>query len=127
MRRYATTILLMLTLPMGEAWHFWAKDTRVVDWFYAHSQPMPIQWYVKQVADQLSVITYFIAWILYIPNRTNKSTVMAFVLLAVFDTFLYFYNYKTNGYGPAYVWFIGFWLLSRYIITPWPHKLKALP
>lgn len=109
---------------MGEIHHY-VGSGQVSNWIYTHPMPMPLEWNIKLAMNQLSVITYFIAWLLWVPNKTNWATVRAFLLLAVLDTFLYFYNYKTNGYAPAYLWFIGFWLLSRYIIKPWPHKSKA--
>lgn len=62
--------------------------------------------------DEVIIIMYFAAWLLYRPNKINRTTVIAFFWLAILDCFLYFYNYKLSGFGAVYFWFIGFWYLT---------------
>lgn len=129
MREYVTTIILVMTLPIGEVHSYFVNNTTVQNWIIAKEVPMLLHWNIKNVASQLSVIAYFVAWVLWRDNKVNKTTVKAFLWLAVMDTILYFYNYKTNGFGSVYFWFAGFWLLSYYWVSIthwlWPKiKLK---
>lgn len=114
MKKYLTTILLCLTLPLTEVHNYWAGTDENQNWIIAVPTFMPVRWNIRFAADQLIVIIYFLAWLLYYANKVNKTTVLAFFWLAVFDTFLYFWNYKTQGYGSIYLWFAGFWLLCYY-------------
>ena len=113
MRKYLTTILLVATIPLGELHTFWHNDRTVENWIYAHPTPMLIQWNVKFLTNEITPIFYFLAWYFYKPNKINKTTVISFLWLAVFNLFLYFYDFKTGSkFGSVYLWFIGFWLLT---------------
>jgi hypothetical protein len=114
MRAYLTTIILSLTLVVGELHKIWEHDTRIQNWIISEYYPMLIKWNMKYLEIQIVVIMYFLSWLVYTPNHVNKTTVQAFFCLAIMDTFLYFYNYKTHGFGVVYYWYLGFWLLSFY-------------
>lgn len=114
MRKYLTTILLVLTLPIGEVHTFWAKDDTIQNWIWKWEMPMLVHWNLKFAEQQINIIIYFVAWLLWQPNRINKTTIWAFFWLAIFDTLMYFYNYKTGGFGKIYFWFVGFWLVAYY-------------
>jgi hypothetical protein len=114
MKPYLTTILLILTLPLGELHTFWSTDTEVHNWIWKVERPMTIGWNIKFAVAQVNLILYFLAWLLYVANRVNKTTVIAFLFLAILDTVFYFYDYKTGDYGKLYFWFIGFWLIVFY-------------
>lgn len=111
MKRYLTTIILACTLFIGEFHTIWNNDSRVQNWIWRYDAPMSLAWNVKLAANQLIIILYFIAWILYVPNKVNRTTIVAFLLLSIVDTFLYFYNYKTEEFGKVYVWFAFFYAL----------------
>ena len=121
MRRFLTTIILVITLPLGELHSYWAKDTRVQNWIIAVRRPMLISWNIKFVEMEVVVIMYFLAWTFYIKNRINKTTVEAFLILSIVDILFYFYNYKLGGFGSAYLWFALIWLVIYY-----RHSIKRI-
>lgn len=104
MRKYATSMILAATLPLGELHTFWERDTRVQNWILDRTVPMTIQWNVKYLTDQVWWILVFIAMLLYVENRINKATALSFLVFSVLDLFMYIYNFKTYDYG--YVYFI---------------------
>lgn len=55
-----------------------------------------------------------LAALLWVKNRVNISTAKCFVLFAVMDTGMYFWNYKTTDYGYVYSWYVVFWLLIHF-------------
>ena len=111
MRRNATWIILALTLPLCELHTFWHGDGRTSNWIIDRPTPMLIEWNVKYAVSQITVILYFLAWLLYVPTRSNKVIVRAFFAVALLDTMLYFWNYKTDGYGYVYFAYFFFFLL----------------
>lgn len=112
MRAYWATILLILTLPLGELHSYFNRSTVVQNWIVNAYKPMPLPWNVKYAEGQFIIILYFLAWLYYKPNKLNRTTVIAFFWLAILDTVLYFYDFKTGNFGRVYFWFAGFWLLS---------------
>lgn len=113
MRRYAATILLSLTLFIGEVHTYWeGRPLRPQNWIWKVSREMPLQWNIKYASDQLSFILIALAFVVYVPNRVNKATAIAFFYFAVLSGFLYFYNYKTLGYGWIYICFVIVWFLA---------------
>lgn len=111
MRNNWSTIILVLTLPLGELHTFWANDTTVQNWIITEYIPMTVQWNIKFSAQELSVFAYFWAWVLWKENKVNRTTRMAFLWLAVMNVLLYFYNYKLGGFGKIYYWFAAFWII----------------
>ncbi len=126
MRKYLTTIILALTLPLGELHTYWINDTRVQNWIYAINRPMLISWNVKFVVSELSVIAYFAAWILWKSNIVNRTTIVAFFWLAIVDMILYFYNYKTGqNYGIIYFGFAIFFWVTVYLYK-WRNRKTSI-
>lgn len=72
---------------------------------------MPVQWNVKYATDELWFILMAAAILLYVPNRTNKATVKAFLIYCSLDLVMYFYNYKQEGYGAIYTILLISWIL----------------
>lgn len=74
---------------------------------------MLIQWNVKFLSAQVTTIFYFLAWIFYINNKNivNNTTIKCFLVLAIIDTLVYFYNYKMYGFASMYFLAIIIWLL----------------
>lgn len=124
MRNWLSSIILALSLFVGELHTFWAKDTMVQNWIISEYRPMLIVWNVKFAIAEILPIMYFAAWILYRNNKVNRTTIWAFFWLAIFDTIVYFYNYKLHDFGNIYFWFAAFWALSFYgkKITNWLGK-----
>lgn len=115
MRRYASTILLSLTLFIGEVHTFWERGPlRPQNWIWKVQREMPLQWNIKFAADQLCFIMLCAAFLLYSPNRVNRATAVTFFCFAIIDTLLYFYNYKTYGYGYIYLILTGIWLYAYF-------------
>lgn len=115
MRRYAATILLSLTLFIGEVHTYWeGRPLRPQNWIWKVSREMPLQWNIKLASVQLNMILIFLAFLLYVPNRVNKATAVTFFWFAVLDTVLYFYNYKTFGYGYLYLVLAVIWLMAYF-------------
>lgn len=132
MRKYLATILLILTLPIGELHTFWHNDRTVENWIINRPTPMLIQWNVKYLCDEIIPIFYFLAWYSYRPNRVNKATVSAFLLLAVLDLELYVNNFKTGRFGNVYLWFLAFWIAAMFwkgsanYIWDWIRSVSAI-
>lgn len=115
MRKYISSILLSLTLFIGEIHTFWEKSfPKEQNWIIAKYVPMTVQWNIKYASMQLVVILYFLAFVLYVKNKVNRTTVLAFLILSILDTALYFYNFKTQSFGSVYLWFAFFWIWMYY-------------
>ena len=121
MRRFLTTIILVITLPLGELHSYLAKDTRVQNWIITVRRPMLVSWNIKFVEMEVVTILYFLAWLFYLKNRINKTTVVTFLILSIIDVGFYFYNYKLGGFGSVYLWFALIWLIIYY-----RHSIKRL-
>lgn len=114
MKRYATSIILALTLFIGEIHTFWEKaPPRKENWILDSYQPMTIQWNVKMVAEEIIVVLYFIAmWLFWMyPNRVNKTSVKTFIVLALADLGLYFWNFKTINFHYVYFGLVAVWII----------------
>lgn len=112
--QYATSLLLSLTLILGELHVYWHSDGSIHNWIWKTYRPMTTDWNIKYAAEEFIVIIYFVAWLLYIPNNVNKRLIGSFLCLAIMDAVLYFYNYKTEEFGNVYFWFAFFYLLMMY-------------
>lgn len=110
MKQFATSILLALTLPIGQA-HLFFSNTVVQNWIIKEYRPMVLSWNVTFVGFQANIIMYFLAWILYKKNRVNDTTVVSFFVLSILDTFFYFYNYKLHGMWVIYACFVIVWAI----------------
>lgn len=119
MRKYATSFILLAALTVGELHSLWANDTRVQNWILTEYRPMVMAWNVTFAGMQLTIILYFVAWLLYRSNKVNRTTVLAFFWFAIFDTIVYFYNYKIRDFGQMYYWFAAFWVISYYWKNNW--------
>ena len=121
MRKYLTTMILGLTLLIGEIHVFWERaSTRPVNWIWNNPVPMSLQWNIKYVCLQLNYTLYFLSMLTYCgyDNRINRTTVVAFVLFSLVDTLMYFYNYKTFGYSITYLTLLIIWILVYLWQTP---------
>ncbi len=112
--RYWSSIILAITLPVGEL-HTYGSDTKVSNWILTQYRPMPESWNLKFAMDEIVIILYFLAWMLWKSNVVNRTTVVAFFVLAIMDTLLYFYNYKLYAFGNVYCWFIVLWGMIFYL------------
>lgn len=102
--KYAATILLISTFLIGELHTFWEKASQApVNWIYAVSRPMCVQWNVKYLSEELNWLLVALALLLYRSNRVNRSAAIAYVFYRCADVALYLYNYKTFGYGFLYM------------------------
>lgn len=75
---------------------------------------MTVAWNVRFAANQVQLILYPLAALLWRHNRVNKSTARCFYVLAIMDTIMYFWNYKTTDYGYIYFWYVGFFLIIHF-------------
>lgn len=120
MRKYATTLILASTLLIGEVHTFWEKGSqRKENWIISRYEPMTVQWNIKFVGDQLNVVLYFVAFLMYAKNlnRVNKTTVIVFLATAIIDIGIYFWNFKTINYHYVYFFMIIVWGLI-YFLNP---------
>lgn len=113
-KQYSCALILSLTIIIGELHKFWHGGNELHNWIWRAYRPMTTDWNIKYAADQLIIILYFVAWLLYVPNKVNKRIVGAFLCLAIMDTIMYFYNYKTDEFGKVYYWFAFFYFLMTY-------------
>lgn len=110
-RTYATTLIIWASLLIGELHTFWENSTRRENWILTKSVVMPMQWNVKYATDQAWFILMAFAIYLYLPNRINRTTALAYALFCIADTFMYFYNYKQEGYGWVYTFLLITWII----------------
>jgi hypothetical protein len=120
-RKYATTIVLFFSLLIGEIHTFWEKRSQEpIDLIWASDIFMSRQWYAKLIGLQINYTLYFFALYLYggYSNRVNRSSAVAFILFSLVDTLMFFYNYKTYGYGLAYFILLILWISAYLWQTP---------
>lgn len=115
MRKYATTLLLVLSVFIAESHSYLGSFSEIrQNWIFTLDRTMEMQWNVKHLSDQVNAIIYFFAMYFYMPNRRNKTTVLSFIILCFVDLLMYFHNYKTLYYGSVYVWISLLWLFIYY-------------
>lgn len=113
MRKYLTTILLAATFFISEIHTFWESTSLTTqNWILRGYAPMTLQWNIKYAAMQANFIIWFVAWLLYVPNRVNKTMVVTMLVWAIVDTIMYFYNFKNYQYGPVYLWLAAIFIAS---------------
>lgn len=126
MRKYLTTILLILSIFIAESHSYLGRYSAVKqNWILALDRTMELSWNVKLLSDQINAVIYFFAMYFYIPNKVNKTTVTAFIILCFIDMAMYFHNYKTLNYGSVYVWVVITWVCIFYIEVI-KHKISNL-
>lgn len=115
--KYATTILLALSFIVAEIHTFWHNDSTVENWILGVDRPMPRNWNIKYAGDQAVWILVGIAMFCYgySRNLANRTSVTVFLIWCVADTCLYFYNFKTFGYGIIYWALLAMWLLLFWV------------
>lgn len=115
MIKYMPSFLLCLLFMIGEAHTFWGVDNRIQNWILANPQPMAVSWNIKYAESQFMWITIVICALLYgkrvCQNKENRVSMIVLLLWVIFDTFCYFYNYKTFGYFAMYFWMPAAWLV----------------
>lgn len=115
MRKWASTILLTAVIFIGELHTFWEKGgERVQNWIWKIERPMPLQWNIKYLTDEVSWLLVSLAVFLYLPNRLNKTVAAAFVFYQLFSLAWYFYNFKTYGFGWIYYATAAFGFIAWY-------------
>lgn len=129
MRRYSTSLLLWLTVTIGELHCLFAQVPGQYNWVWRRPTPMSLQWNVWFVGKDLNFILLLLAIGLWQRNKHNIITLRVFTYFAVIDFFLYFYNHKTYEYGKIYLWMAAAWLLMFYwkkITSYLWHQLEQL-
>jgi len=112
MRRYATTLIIWVSLIIGELHTLWRYNTEVVNWTITKKVEIPLNWAVKWETDELWFILMGLAILYYIPNRINRATVLSFLIFCVGDWFLYHWDYKSQEtYGWLYTILLISWIL----------------
>jgi hypothetical protein len=104
LHRNATALLIYACFVVAELHHLWANDTSVQNWILVKYTPMPVQWNVKYASDQLVCIMIALAMFCYgqTPSKSNGKAVLVYLLWVIFDTLVYFYNYKSFLYWQMY-------------------------
>lgn len=112
MKKVATTLLLWLTLIIGELHTLWENSTREVNWIYSEYFPMSMQWNVKMAGDELIYVCIALAFLFWDDNRVNRTAIRVFLIYTVLDLLMYFYNYKQRGgYEWVYLAIIISWII----------------
>lgn len=112
MRAIATTILLWLTLIVGELHTLWENSSVNANWIISDYIPMTMQWNVKLLGDEVILVLLALAILMWKDNRINRTAVRVYLIYAILDFALYFYNYKQKGiYEWVYLMVIISWVL----------------
>lgn len=110
MKKYTTTILLIISVFIAEAHSYTGKYAMLKqNWIWTIDRTMELQWNIKYLSDQINAVIYFVAMYFYTPNRVNISTVLSFIILCVIDFLMYLHNFKTLHYGSVYAWIVMLW------------------
>jgi hypothetical protein len=132
-KEYATTILLWLSIIVGELHTFWDEhsqmkevdgrnvemvlvdgkwvDIKKYNWVLTRDESMTLQWNVKLVAGQVASVFIFLSICLYRRNRINTTTVHTFFIISMVDLGMWFYNFKTYHYGFIYILLLLIWII----------------
>lgn len=112
MRQYLTAILIYWSFIVAELHKLFKGNFAMVKVSLFKSEPMPLQWAVKYTCDQLVWIMIAVAMYYVNTLSVNRNAIKVMLYWTILDTFTYFYNYKTVGYGQMYfvlgiliVWF----------------------
>lgn len=127
MKKYLTSMLLWLTIPIGEIHTFWERSKAdYQNWIVFRYVPMTLQQNFKFVFEELNFVLYFVAFFLYgkTPNKINKTTVKTFIWFCVIDMGMYFANWKTWGYGYVYVILPFIWVVMYYWNYLWRKNIQ---
>lgn len=112
MKKYATTLILALTFPLGELHTFWEKSKPVMqNWIVFRYVPMTIQYNIWYAENELYPILLCTAFLCYKKNRTNDASVKTYICFLFLDMAAYFLNWKTFYYGFIYFLIIILWLI----------------
>jgi hypothetical protein len=85
------------------------------NWGIRGYKPMTEKWNMYYLEMQLMVPVIFLAFYFWRPTKVNRTTVKAFIIAGLIDTFMYFYDFKDPMYfGSFYVWLLGIWFLVYY-------------
>lgn len=96
---------------IGELHTFWENSTEKANWILTREVVMPIQWNVKYATDEVWFVLMAFALYLFRPNRINRTTALAYGVFCMADMFMYFYNYKQEGYGAVYTLLLITWII----------------
>lgn len=108
MRKYATTLIIWASLLTNELHSLWENSHATIT---VMGNKMSMQWYVWFACNSLWGVLMGLSLWLYVPNRINRTTVMAYTLFCVCDLVMYFYNYKQSGYEAIYTYLLIAWIL----------------
>ena len=111
LKQYATTLIIWASLIIGELHTLWENSKVSENWIITKYVPMPVQWNVKYVTDEIWFIMMGVAIYLFIPNRINRTTVKSYTLFCAWDLVMYFYNYKQAGYEAIYTYLLIAWII----------------
>ncbi len=111
MKKYRTTLLIWASLLVSELHSLWENCKVNQNWIFKERVVMSVQWNVKNVTDEIWFIMMALAILVYEKNRINRTTVLAYTAFCIIDMFMYFYNYKREGYGAVYTFLLIAWIL----------------
>jgi TctA family transporter len=111
-REYATTLLVWLAMIIGEIHTLFENSKASVNWIITEKVVMPVQWNVKYAGEEVLMVLFILAFLMYRKNRVNDTTVKALVVFYIADFLFYFYNFKhaDGGYGYIYVLLLVAWI-----------------
>lgn len=117
--KIASTLIILVSIVIAEAHSYIPEPyaSKVENWIRTVDWPMEVWWNAKMLGDEINSILYAFAMFLFIPNRVNKSTAVAFIFLCCVDLIMYLHNAKTLHYGSVYIWALGIWTLAYYLLT----------
>ena len=96
---------------IGEVHTLFENSTHSVNFVWNGEVVMPVQWAAKYITDQIWFVIVFAALVLYKDNKINRTTCKVALIYAIADTFMFFYNYKREGYEIIYLIILISWIL----------------
>lgn len=127
-KSYLPTLLLSLMYVVGELATLVNWPNRIENWILTVHVPMRVDWNVKYASGQIQWIIAAVMFLYYVktPNKVNRTSMTVFLLWTIFDTFCYFYNYKTFGYVAMYLWLPLTWVIFYFWSSKHTERLWKL-
>lgn len=114
MRKYVTTLILLLSLIVQEVHIFFPDDVNnQVNLIWMNYKPMTLAWNIRYIENEVLPLLYFMAFYLYVPNFQNRLSVRVFLYFYIVNLIMYFCDFKAlENYYKIYLWMAGFWILA---------------
>lgn len=126
-KTFWSIVLLSLIFPAQEFWQVWRNDNRDVNWWIALDYPLSIQWYFKDLGNQIAMVLYsFVIYRITYKIQTLRNAAIVVLIYSLTDLAMFFICYNRASAALIYstVGFVSLIVASIKIIKQIFHKNK---